>query len=102
MALNVINLYNSYTSGVLENTMVKTPFTSFKETQSPGNPNFSTTLTIGGTVSLPPTSTIVNTVTTGTTSVPIYRGFLAGNYVYQTGSPPGGATDITIVGYINQ
>ena len=29
----------------------------------------------------------------------IYRGRLAGNYVYSTGSPPGGgATDIVVIG----
>lgn len=28
----------------------------------------------------------------------IYRGLIGGNYVYSTGSPPGGATDIVIVG----
>lgn len=31
---------------------------------------------------------------------PIYRGILAGSYVYSIGSPPGGgATFITIIGY---
>lgn len=28
----------------------------------------------------------------------IYRGNVGGNYVYSTGSPPGGATDVVIVG----
>jgi hypothetical protein len=28
----------------------------------------------------------------------IYRGFLAGNYVYNIGSPPVGATDIVVIG----
>jgi hypothetical protein len=31
--------------------------------------------------------------------VPIYRGFSGGSYVYSIGSPPGGATFITIIGY---
>ena len=32
-------------------------------------------------------------------SQPIYRGKLGGEYVYSIGSPPGGASDIIIVGY---
>lgn len=32
-------------------------------------------------------------------SQPIYRGKLGGEYVYSLGSPPGGASDIIIVGY---
>ncbi|NBP02328.1 MAG: hypothetical protein EBU90_19865 [Proteobacteria bacterium] len=29
----------------------------------------------------------------------IYRGKIGGNYVFKTGSPPVGATDVVIVGY---
>ena len=40
----------------------------------------------------------------GTTGVPdvsqpIYRGKLGGEYIYSLGSPPGGASDIVIIGY---
>lgn len=30
---------------------------------------------------------------------PIYRGVVGGNYVYNIGKPPVGATDVVIVGY---
>ena len=32
-------------------------------------------------------------------SSPIYRGLVGGNYVYNVGSPPLGATDVVIIGY---
>jgi hypothetical protein len=33
-------------------------------------------------------------------SQPIYRGYISGNYVYSTGTPPGGgAINIVVVGY---
>ena len=32
-------------------------------------------------------------------SIPIYRGRVAGEYVYAAGSEPAGATDVVIVGY---
>lgn len=32
-------------------------------------------------------------------SQPIYRGLVGGNYVYNLGNPPIGATDVVIVGY---
>lgn len=35
---------------------------------------------------------------TGTNIVPIYRGILAGNFVFNVGSPPAGATDIVVIG----
>ena len=35
----------------------------------------------------------------GTIIQPIYRGKLGGEYVYSLGSPPGGASDIIIIGY---
>lgn len=34
------------------------------------------------------------------TPIPIYRGRFAGNYVMETGYPPVGASDITIIGYV--
>lgn len=34
-----------------------------------------------------------------TSQLPIYRGKVGGEYVYSVGSPPGGASDIIIVGY---
>jgi hypothetical protein len=35
----------------------------------------------------------------GLLSKAIYRGFLSGQYVYQIGGIPSGATDIVIIGY---
>ncbi|MFA6049666.1 MAG: hypothetical protein WC761_00445 [Candidatus Paceibacterota bacterium] len=44
---------------------------------------------------------IVTPAASAATTSAIYRGRLAGNYVYSTGTPPGGgATDIVIIGYI--
>jgi hypothetical protein len=37
------------------------------------------------------------TVISGSTSQAVYRGWLTGNYVYSTGTPPIGASDIVIV-----
>lgn len=43
---------------------------------------------------------VTSTTTIEGQSRPIYRGILAGSYVYSIGSPPGGgATFITIIGY---
>lgn len=101
MALNVVSLYNSYTTKTIENMMVKAPLSTINDNPSVQNANFYTNNTING-VSNVQTAGTTTITTTGTTTSPIYRGFLGGNYVYQTGSPPGGATDITIVGYITQ
>lgn len=35
---------------------------------------------------------------TGTNIVPIYRGILGGNFVFNIGSPPAGATNIVVIG----
>lgn len=35
----------------------------------------------------------------GTTLTPIYRGLVEGNYVTSVGSPPVGATFVTIIGF---
>lgn len=48
---------------------------------------------------------LVNTQTvitsTGSTITPYYRGRLGGNFVYSSGTPPVGATDIVILGYFS-
>lgn len=49
----------------------------------------------------PDFSILASTVVTGSAGlpIPIYRGKLLGEYVYSTGTPPPGATDIVIIGY---
>lgn len=50
-----------------------------------------------------PVSSITTVVQGGGTAlVPIYRGFKDGGYVYSVGSPPSGATFVTIVGQKEQ
>ena len=43
---------------------------------------------------------IVGTVEPPTPEIKVYRGRVGPSYVFSSGSPPGGATDIVIVGVI--
>lgn len=55
---------------------------------------------VSGSVSLTPTSKILYTsIRNPAIQQPIYRGLVGGNYVYNVGNPPTGATDVVIVGY---
>jgi len=45
--------------------------------------------------------TVTNNIIQGGTAETLYRGLSGGSYVYQRGTPPAGATDITIVGEIS-
>lgn len=36
----------------------------------------------------------------GAALTPVYRGLVGSNFVYQTGSPPAGATLVTIIGFV--
>jgi len=68
---------------------------------STGSIDVNTALTSLGTFTSPSSYTVscTTTVAGSTASQPIFRGFLAGSYVYATGAPPGGATDIVVIGY---
>jgi len=46
------------------------------------------------------TSVLLPGLSGGSTLVPVYRGTLGGNYVYQNSTPPAGASNITIVDFV--
>lgn len=55
---------------------------------------------VSGSISLTPTSKIpYASIRNPAIQQPIYRGLVGGNYVYNVGNPPLGATDVVIVGY---
>jgi hypothetical protein len=55
---------------------------------------------VSGSVLLSPTSKILYAnIRNPAIQQPIYRGLIGGNYVYNVGNPPIGATDVVIVGY---
>lgn len=74
-----------------------TPIANFYTSGGDGNVTTATTdINSTAIVTEPP----AESVSEGAALTPVYRGLVGSNFVYQTGSPPAGATLVTIIGFV--